>query len=290
MRRVLVMVSCAAAMAVCSAGFAQRTYQVNYTDAPPTIDAVRTAGEWDDAAAATGEFRLLRTADPGTLSTELITWQAVFDEDALYLIIESNKASFSGGTETGDEAVGFTEDLEIFFDPNRDGEANVGGDANDDSYQIQMALITGTAVRAAGAAGPPYLNTAARVNALFGDNVTVNAVAGWNPTQIAVARVVGTGAVVELSIPFNELKAEAVADSGLFLPEVGTSGKSHPANADTWIFNIARISSDAGNQLPLWNYHTGDAATAYFGERPHGEITFQGLPPSTNVWDFMLYQ
>jgi hypothetical protein len=215
-------------------------------------------------------------------------WQALWDANNLYIIFETNYSSsgtgatsFNGTEYSSDDAgASFTtDDLEIFFDPNRDGETNTAGDTNDDSYQFTVSLVPGTASRAGGAPGPPFWYAMARANALFGDTGL------WTPTQIAFARNVvnGTGATVEIQIPFAQVNN--TADAGLTLT-------GPPQNGDTWFINVGRTAGNGA--LPIWNYHAGDAnpttgAGAFFAERPLGEITFQAAP-STGAKHWALFE
>lgn len=242
---------------------ATRFYTVNFTSSPPTMDGVVSAGEWDDAEARQAEFRLLRTTAPGTLTSEDVGFQALFDNTNLYVVVTTNDSDFSGAGATADDSMTFNEDVEIFWDPG-DLNENKGGDTEDDTYQIAIPMITGT--RAAGAAGPPYITHAARYDATFGGLT-------WNPVNVALGvNATGGAGVVEIAIPFAEMNSSYgdIANSA-------TSGETDleiygpPGNGDTWAFDICRIN---GSDLPLWNFHTGDGATAYFAERPYGEITF----------------
>jgi hypothetical protein len=274
-----------------SAAWAQQTYTVQFTTSAPLVNGVIAPGEYTTTEPLAGGFRLLRTPPPGSVSPESIQWGAVWDLSALYIYVEGNYTTtgtggtaFTGGELTADDMLATGDDIEFFLDPNRDGEPNNAGDTNDDSYQIIIPLFPGTGTRDSSNPGPPYFYTQARTNALFGDNVSPP----WNPTGVVWSRTVtnGVGFTVELKIPFAALNASSLADSGLLL-----SGP--PVNGDQWYFNVSRIAS-SGN-LPLWNYHAGDAnpltgAGAFFAERPHGVITFDGRPVVTAARDFQLFQ
>jgi hypothetical protein len=266
---------------------ATRFYTVNFTNSPPTMDGVVSAGEWDGAEARQAEFRLLRTAAPGTLATEDVGFQALFDNTNLYVVVTTNDSDFSGAAATGDDSITFNDDVEIFWDPG-DLSENKAGDTEDDTYQIAIPMITGT--RAAGAAGPPYIAHAARYDATFGGLT-------WNPVNFALGVNATAGAgIVEIAIPFAEMNSSygAIANSA-------TSGETDleifgpPGNGNIWAFDVCRINNDS--TLPLWNYHTGDGAlsSASFAERPYGEITFSipatPTPSGTSVdIDWAIYE
>lgn len=274
-----------------SAVMAQQSYTVQFTTSPPTIDGVVGPTEYTTTEPLASAFRLLRTTPPGSPSPETIQWAAVWDLSALYIYAVGNYTTtgtggtaFTGGELTADDALATGDDIELFLDPNRDGEPNAAGDSNDDSYQIIIPLFPGTGTRDSTNPGPPFFYTQARTNALFGDNVSPP----WNPVGVVWSRSVtnGLGFTLEIKIPFAALNASSVADSGLLLT-------GPPANGDQWLFNMSRIAS-SGN-LPVWNYHAGDAnpttgAGAFFAERPHGIITFAGRPVVTAARDFQLFQ
>jgi hypothetical protein len=56
--------------------------------------------------------------------------------------------------------------------------------------------------------------------------------------------------------------------------ETGLEATEGPTAGDIWFFNMCRQNGlgDAGNFLPLWNWHEGQA----FAPRPHGTLTFIG--------------
>jgi hypothetical protein len=287
MKRMIALAFCLTFLAV--QGWTQiQQYTIQYTSTSPTIDGVRTAGEWDAAATAASGFKVLRTTPPGSTSPEGISWQAMVDDQAIYLIVETTFVGLTGSADFADDALPTGDDLEIFFSPNRNSEPNVPPATNtdprvEDSYQIIVSLAPGTWHRVAADAGPPGLFTLARYDALFGDNVT----GSWDPQglEFGVVSSASTGAVAEFKIPFADLNAQTSTLTHMD----ATSG---PANGEVWQWNIGRITSNSNplDQLPIWNYHAGtnDPATgagAFFAEREFGEVTFQ-VPDSSLLEDF----
>jgi hypothetical protein len=250
---------------------ATRFYTVNYTTTPPTINGVVGAGEWDAAEPRQAQFRLLRTAAPGTLATEDVGFQALCDDTNFYILVTTNDPDFSTAAASADDSITYSDDVEFFIDPGELNE-NKDGDTEDDSYQIAVPMITG--VRAAGAAGPPFIATAARYDAQFGGLT-------WNPTHIAVGvnATVGAG-VLEIAIPFGDMNETY----GAFLNSA-TSGETDlvvtgpPDNGKQWALDVCRITGDG--TLPLWNWHLGNGTSASFSEKPYGVITFNIPPPPT---------
>ncbi len=238
-----------------------RSYTVNYTNNPPTIDGERGAGEWDDAEPATADFTLLRE-DAGTASAENLSWQALWDDDYLYIIVETDFEDYQG-TEFAEDTKSpdLSETLELFIDPNRDGNPNEVGD-NLNSYQFIIPLVPGgPVVRALGEDGPPFFGPLARYNGNFGDNVD----GGWWPELVAIGRTVQDGAtVVEYQFAFSEFDA-VIGDD-----ETSLDASDGPVEGEVWQFNVARITSDDDNLLPVWNWHPGQ----FFAQGPRGEIVF----------------
>lgn len=263
-------------------------YEVNYTATPPVIDGVRGSSEWAGAFADAGNFRLLRTAPPGTPATENITWQALYDSEAIYLILQTDFTGLQGSTIFTDDTVPNPDDVNIFFSPNRNDEPNEpppdgtpsSSGRTEDSYQIIVSIAPGTSSRISANPGPPGLYTQARYDALFGDLVT----GSWAPQGIefAVVSSATTGAVLEMKIPFADLTAQTATLNHMVATDGVTAG-------ERWQFNIARIASDGS--LPVWQYHAGTAnpttgVGAFFAEREFGEIVFQAIPepPPTRAY------
>jgi hypothetical protein len=61
----------------------------------------------------------------------------------------------------------------------------------------------------------------------------------------------------------------------------GLNHVNAPVNNEAWFFNMSRINGlgDAGNFLPIWNWHPAQSFTFH----PHGTITFQGRPADVPV-------
>ena len=94
-----------------------RKYEVVFNASAPVLDGIRSPGEWDKASEAATDFKLLRTG--GTESSENIQFQLLWNDDGLYLIIETDNTSW--GDWNGNVNFGF-DDYTIFIDPNADDE------------------------------------------------------------------------------------------------------------------------------------------------------------------------
>ena len=63
---------------------AQKTYDINFTSNPPTIDGVVTPGEWADAATEESGWRLLRI-NGGPTDAHNNRFRMMWDDTNLYL-------------------------------------------------------------------------------------------------------------------------------------------------------------------------------------------------------------
>ncbi|MCD6385418.1 hypothetical protein J7M23_06530 [Candidatus Sumerlaeota bacterium] len=273
---------------------AVQTYVINYTTNTITIDGVKNSAEWEGASPEATGFRLLRTTPPGDTATENIRWQALFDDENIYIVVQTDYASLTGpaGADFADDTVPSGDTLELFINPNRNGEPNVppppgtpsGSGRTEDEYHIIISLAPGTYHRVSGNPGPPGLFTFAGYDTLFADNV----IGTWAPTalEFGVVSISGSGATAEFKIPFSDLNGQTATLTHL----VATDGVS---NGEKWQWNVARIASDGS--LPIWQYHAGTAHPdtgegAFFAEREYGEVIFQGKPVSTYVKRWEQYQ
>ena len=230
-----------------------RKYEVVFNASAPVLDGIRSPGEWDKASEAATDFKLLRTG--GTESSENIKFQLLWNDDGLYLIVETDNTSW--GDWNGNVNFGF-DDYNIFIDPNADDEPNEGPF---DGYQIAIWQTNGLISRFSDELDEDERTTflEARHNGNFGNN------AGWvEPRELNwVSNHGDFGGVVELFIPWTDFNADEFGENGLYHPQA-------PEFDDVWYFNLAKIATSGA--LPTWNWTPGQ----FFAVRPHGEITFTG--------------
>lgn len=238
------------------------TYDVKFTENPPTIDGVVSPGEWDDAVAAQGGWHLLR--DTSRVDNQNSRWQAVWDDDAMYVLFQSDYGNWSPGPSSG--SINFNDDnLNLYFDPNTDNEPNVLVDVGPDGYQFAFNQYMG----ASSIENTVPTNTGIFVEAHedtgFGNQGNW---LGLLDTKM-MQNMTATGGVTEIKMTWVDFDADDPE-----LPENTTvNGLYHkfaPQPDDTWYFKISRITSDPNNFLPDWN----PTASQSFTDRPHGEITF----------------
>lgn len=224
---------------------AEKTNIVNVTQSAPTIDGVVTGNEWAEANTA-GDFSLLRVGGP---SSEVIEWKALWDDTALYILVTSDRSTWTGTTSGGIDWN--VDNINFNFDPNPDGEANeAGDDAALDGYQISLNQPPGFSSTAP-------MHTEARANQVWGGAwPTVGVMHSQNNSA--------SGGVLELMIPWADLNVSSATGDIIHT--------NAPNAGDSWLFNIGR---NDGVNLPIWNYHGGQS----FAQRPYGVITFAAPPP-----------
>ena len=275
-----------AAIALPAMTFAQNTYDINFTSNAPTIDGVVSPGEWDDAAAAEGGWRLLRD-DNGAADAHNNRFRMTWDATNLYLLLETDYTNWP--TNIRDQFRSGTDNLNIYFDPDLDGEGTQGTEtmpfAEPDGYQIAINQYLGTYTCASGCSvetdGNPTnaLNfgatgsnlgtfAEAHIDGRFGNN------GGWLGMRgTSIGTVNGAnGGVVELAIPWTDFDAPNPAADGSD-PGLNLNGAA-PSDGDQWNFNISQITTDSSNALPVWNWHTDPNGNEFFSSHPHGVVTF----------------
>ncbi|MEM7386806.1 MAG: LamG-like jellyroll fold domain-containing protein, partial [Verrucomicrobiota bacterium] len=257
-------------------------YEAPFTRAAPTIDGVVSAGEWDDAPEA-GDWPLLREASD-TVSGHNDRFRIMWDDTAMYILYQSDYGNWSPGIgadeltiESLNTGIDFNADnFNIYLDPNTDGESpqrDQEGEAVD-GYQIAVSNLAGDSYLKSGG---KYSNATffleGHVNSAFGNQ------GGWQPPALAASefsqKAGADGCVLEFALHWTDLNAADpdnedlvdLEDNSLFHPFA-------PEKGDSWIANFSRITSDGGNFLPIWNWHTNGS----FAPPPHGILTFTGNP------------
>ena len=266
---------------------AQNTYDVNFTSNPPTIDGVVSPEEWADAGAEVGGWRLLRIED-GPLDNQNNRFRMMWDDTNLYLLAESDFGGWT--TNQRDQFRGAANNLNIFFNPDLDGEGNQGDPLmgpfrEPDNYQIAVNQYVGTYSCTScsqetndnttnpltfGEAGSDFSTfAAAQIDGNFGNQAAWEGMRGTVMASINGA----TGGVVEIAIPWTDFDAPGLDADGLD-PGLNINGAA-PADGDTWLFNIGQITTDSDNLLPVWNWHDDpEPRNEFFSSQPHGVITF----------------
>jgi hypothetical protein len=253
-----------------------RTYNAQYTKAPPVIDGKLSLDEWN-AAAESGEFLLLRT-NPGEPENQNTRWRALWDDEALYLLSQSDYGFWSTAPDPLGGIDFNADNLNLYFDPNTDGEPNFPTDPEvivpfdqPDGYQIAFNQWEGASSLINGVnTGLGGMFLEAHGDNAFGNQANWSAPVDGLSEGFALSQVNGPeGGLVEIRIPWADFNAD---EEGVF----GLNHTKAPANGDAWYFNISRITSDPSNFLPIWNWQPAQ----FFAARPHGELVFVGKPAS----------
>lgn len=259
----------------------QRTYDMNFTTSAPTIDGVFSAGEWDGVSGIESGWTLLRQ-DNGVADTANFAWQGMWDAHGMYFAVTSDKNVWSTPNDTEGGLNNGRDNINFYFDPNLDGEANVVPDDELDGYQIAFNTNIGNDRYEEG--GGTRQQMEAHINGLFGDQGLWGGTNSFfldGPTNLTMEYNTGaSGMVLELFVPWLDLNAEGNTATAEGLTVTG------PAVNDTWFFNIGSVNNTTpGNFLPTWNNSganffssRNDGATAEYSGNlgGHGEITFVG--------------
>jgi hypothetical protein len=277
----------ASALALCATGtwhdsaFGQvRTYNVQWTNVAPTIDAVVGPGEWAAAGPAQGHWIELR--QPQTdIDTANNRFQMMWNVNGLYILYQVDQTTWPPPPGSGNPDISFAAgSLSIYFDPNSDNEPNFVTNPDDDidGYELALNQYRGTFISTNADRQGIGFYTEAHVDTPFGDQANWNhggsAVAGAALQGIVVAQNNGaSGGLAEIFIPWTNFNADAP-------PQPGTTGLYHPfapSINDTWFFQIGQISNaDPNNFLPVYNW----TSSQFFAPHPHAEITFVPEPAS----------
>jgi hypothetical protein len=239
-------------------------YRARYTQSPPTIDGLLTdATEWSDAEPGGDGWKVFRSTVSDTTNNR---FAMLWNESGLYYQHQVDYASWlDRGNQDWDALY---ENLNLFFDPDTDGEANENQEIfgySTDGYHlaVNQPLIdpeTAPDVQLPGMFSDAY------VNAIFGDSAAPYS--GFAGIQIAQRNSVDENlGYLELFIPWSQFDATnptagTYPENGLYHPEPPTDGQQ-------WYFNAARAQTNG--TLLAW---TSSTSAFFFNERPHGVLEF----------------
>ncbi len=292
-----------------------RNYDVNFTSNNIVADGIISPGEWDGAAPAAGGWRNQRQSFD-IVDIDNNRFSMLYDADNLYILYESDYdfGFLTNPRETQPQYANAEEHLNIYIDPNRDGDFNtdLNGDplspddlsaSRVDGYQIAFNQYLGTTVSTGSDREGVGFLTEAHVNSPFGDRGNWNnggasgrgsalnnrniVVGQTNSNSKDVPAFTATSAhsIAEVIIPFADLDADSMVPdgdggmmpTGLNATDDGT--RPGPAVGEVWGFNSSLIiRRDLRHALPIWNWNAANSAAFW----PHGTIAFQEVPePST---------
>ncbi|MEZ6073108.1 MAG: PEP-CTERM sorting domain-containing protein [Pirellulales bacterium] len=253
----------------CHSGEFKDYYVERIDGTPPTIDAVVSPGEWDEAVDVGGNWHLLRTGTtPETATPDSANWRfrALWDDLGLYLLIQGDRPSAGWDGANDSDALDWNlANVNIYVDPNTDGELQQRVDGDIDNYHVAYNIRDGFGYNAnAGPAAGFPLNfgqfEGVSDNSPFENN-------SWKLTDEptfthAIATYGGaTDGILEMFWPWEGFNAVTTNDPG----NGGLGGLPHAYPAvvgEEWLFNIYTNTGDSGgNWLPIWNWQDTQSAT-----------------------------
>ncbi len=289
----LLVIACTALLpdVVLGADGTPRTYVAPYTYTPPVIDGTNSPGEWD-AAPVAGSWHMLRQPETDT-DNQNTRFRMQWDDKHLYILVQSDYANWSAAKSNttafvpGKQDQGLdwgADNLNFYIDPNTDGEDNLRLDGAVDGYQIAWNQLKGVgSLLAAAGGGREFKNTGLfledHINSPWGNQ------ARWQGLRLSSFVQVheSTGGTVEFALAWADLdgpdRGQFATDPKSFPAEDGTAHPKRPYEGDKWIFNIARITTDSANFLPIWSWQSAQS----FAMAPHGYIEFAGGPRRYDV-------
>ena len=252
-----------------SASEAERRMIATFTETAPVIDGKRTSpSEWLLSGGMQSDWVVLNNDDSHDASRN--RWTAVWDDQGLFVLHEVDYANWSNNGVAG---INFGyENLQLFFDPNSDGESNAQ-DGPDDTGIDGYQLVVNQPLGESGIS--PFTSSAgmyreAHTNAENGDH-------GQPWSNFRDLRMQQTTSVeegyglTELFIPWSNFDATnpAFGFSPEFGDDIGLYHPQAPIDGEEWFFNIGRVQSDA--TVVSWSAGEG---TNRLSSRPHGVIEF----------------
>ncbi len=271
MKRIASLLVCLACLSVAWG----KSYTVPYTTQTITIDGVASEAAWAAAAEAGGDFVGHDTGIPGTPSTQQTTFKALWDDNYLYIYVQTQDASpvFEANLTTNNMTLSFSkDDFEFFIDPisSRNNEPNP-------THKYQLVVFPET--NALGQLiNPP---TAFKWVAAGDTDFPFPPLSWASGVAIQVGMVLVSspaGYAAELALPWPVFDVASVNTQPFALP---------PLNGDTWSVQVCRLH-DSGNNTAAskWN----PTASGGFRTKPWGLWTFTGKPTPTAAHDWQLFE
>ena len=272
-QRIIYLTACLAFLALGSnvqAQLSPRVYTVNYAATAPTIDGLLTSdNEWSLASEGGDSWSDWTTNSLDAANNRFV---ALWNNEGLYI---QQQVDYQGWQDRGSEQWdSLYENLNFYFDPNVDNEANENTQLfsySTDGYHLAInqplgeteILADGTAT--AGSFGEFY------VNSFYNSNVQPTWLPGIEMKQ--TTSVEDQTGIMELFIPWNSFDKTdpSSPDIDPLLDEIGLFHPEAPVEGEEWYFNAVRFQTN--NQIAAWNR----APSAVFAsERPHGILQFVG--------------
>lgn len=254
-----------------------RTYDVNFTTNTIVADGTVSPGEWDGAAADAGDWRELRDGFED-VDSDGNRFRILYDANNLYILHQSD---YVGGPDSdtylddfgGNPDIVFGEEnLNLYIDPNRDGDLNTDTDGNPltpgvnnggntDGYQFAFNQYEGVSVSTPADRQGTGFFTEAHVNSPFGD------AGGWN-TEGGAAQGGGfkggmtvaqnntntpasgePSGITEIIIPFADLDADEFILGPAPNADYNGDGEQDAADYTVWRDTLGDSVGTAGDGI-----------------------------------------
>ncbi len=280
-----------------------RTYDAVRTAQPPIADGVITAGEWQIASPAQGDWGELLQLSPPDVDTANNRFRMLWDETALYILYQTAQTAWvQPAIDPNPQFDLVNEQLYLYFDPNRDDEDNfeINPDERVDGYELGFNQVRGHRVSTNANRNGVGFVTEARIDNIFGDQGNWNRggdpLAGSALGSIIVAQNNSTtGGLAEIIIPWSNF--DATGDGPVANADFNLDGTVDAADYTVWRDSLGTSSSSSspiGDANGDGTVDTTDYAEwrAQFGTRP---IIADGLfhpfaPNAGDTWYFNMGQ
>jgi hypothetical protein len=278
-----------------------RTYDVQWTNTAPTIDATISAGEWAAAAPAAGNWQELRLPETD-MDTAGNRFQMMWDASGLYFLHQSNQTVWTPPASEPNPNINFGNDtLNMYFDPNTDDEPNfdVIPDDTVDGYQLAWEQRAGTIISTNANRGGVGVFTEAHIDTGFGDQANWNRggtqVGGAAMQDIVIAQNNGAnGSLTELYIPWSNFNADVTTPLGDYNRNNFTDASDYVLWRDTLDSSVTNPGDGADGDLSTVidqpDYDLWQAAFGGEGEPGTSGLYHAFAPANDDTWFFQLGQ
>ncbi len=244
-----------------------KTYVAMYTNSAPVIDGILTGDrEWDAAESGGDDWRIFASGVPDPYQNR---FAMLWDEAGLYVQHQVDYLAWKNQGHTWELQY---ENLNLFFDPNTDSEANENTEFfgySTDGYQLAINQPLGESEIS------PSAVTAGMFADAYVNNLFISGSAGPYSAFSGIVMKQNTSVVdqfgyLELFIPWTDFDATDPNDG--FDPVLDDVGLYHPApptDGEEWYFNVARMQSNGS--WPAWD---SPSDADFLRERPHGLLRF----------------
>lgn len=254
-----------------------RTYDVNFTSNNIVADGTISPGEWDGSAGDAGDWRELREPFED-VDSDNNRFRILYDANNLYILHQSDYVGGPDGDMLlddfgGNPDISFGEEnLNLYIDPNRDGDLNTDSDgnplapgadngSNTDGYQFAFNQYEGLSISTPADRQGTGFFTEAHVNSPFGDQANWNGGAdaasgpGFQGGMIVAQNNTNTPAagepsiITEIIIPFADLNADELIPGPAPNADYNGDGEQDAADYTVWRDTLGDSVGTAGDGI-----------------------------------------